>query len=60
VGDRLVRDLAAARREPAVHHGVVTQLQIHTSSSAMPGVIAASIPAPQAGVAGARADPLPH
>jgi hypothetical protein len=28
--------------------GVVTQLQIHTSSSAMPGVISTSIPAPQA------------
>src|SRR5690348_8695336 len=48
-----VDDLDAVR-------GVVTQLQIHTSSSAMPGVIAASIPAPQAGVAGARADPLSH
>src|SRR6266513_1591337 len=40
--------------------GVVTQLQIHTSSSAMPGVIAASIPAPRAGVVRAGAGPLPH
>src|SRR6266513_2054811 len=40
--------------------GVVTQLQIHTSSSAMPGVISTSIPAPRAGVVRARADPLPH
>src|SRR5690348_1940094 len=36
--------------------GMVTQLQIHTSSSAMPSVISTSIPAPQAGVAGAKAD----
>src|SRR6266487_4359519 len=40
--------------------GVVTQLQIHTSSSAMPGVISTYIPAPRAGVVRARADPLPH
>ena len=40
--------------------GVVTQLQIHTSSSAMHGVISASIPAPRVGVARARADLLPH
>jgi len=39
---------------------VVTQLQIHTSSSAMPGVIPPPIPAPRAGVVRARADPLPH
>jgi hypothetical protein len=38
----------------------VTQLQIHTSSSAMPGVISTSIPAPRVGVVRARADPLPH
>src|SRR5436190_7451854 len=41
--------------------GLVTQLLVHTSSSAMPGVIAASIPAPRAGVVvRARAGPLPH
>src|SRR5206468_4266125 len=40
--------------------GVVTQLQIHTSSSAMPGVISTSIPAPRVSVVSARADPLPH
>ena len=40
--------------------GVVTQLQIHTSSSVLPGVISTSIPAPRAGVVRARADPLPH
>src|SRR5262249_10641843 len=40
--------------------GVVTQLQVHASSSAMPGVISTSVPAPRAGVARARADPLPH
>src|SRR5436190_23690597 len=39
---------------------VVTQLQIHTSSSAMHGDISTSIPAPRAGVVSARADPLPH
>src|SRR4029077_6645994 len=38
-----VDDLEAVR-------GVVTQLQIHTSSSAMPGVISPSIPAPLADV----------
>src|SRR5438132_651946 len=48
-----VDDLDAVR-------GVVTQLQIHMSSSAMPGVISPFIPAPRAGEAGARADPLPH
>ena len=39
-----VDDLDAVR-------GVVTQLQVHMSSSAMPGVISPSIPAPRAGVA---------
>src|SRR5208282_5041794 len=40
--------------------GVVTQLQIHKSSSAVHGVISASIPAPRAGVARAGRDPLLH
>ncbi len=40
--------------------GVVTQLQIHTSPSAMPGVISTSIPTPRANVVRARADPVPH
>jgi hypothetical protein len=40
--------------------GVVTQLQVHTSSSALPGVISTSIPARRAGVVRASADPRPH